>query len=594
MQPEFTNWRSEQRSWLETCALLDQSHHMTDLFIEGPDALRLLSDTGVNTFANFAVGKAKQFVAVNPDGHLIGDAILFHLEEELFDLVGHPMVLDWVTFNLERGDYEATVERDDNSIVRAVRPAEVLPLRAAGTDRPRADGGGARHRGARGQVLQHDRVHHRRQARPRPAARHGRPAGLRALRPLGGRRRRPRGRCSGRARTTGSCGSGSKAYSTANLGSGWVPAPMPALFSDHPLMQEYREWLPVAKVGSIGGSLDSADISDYYLTPFDIGYGKTVKFDHEFIGREALERLSQTPPPRTKVTLVWNADDVTAAIGSLYRPGPGAKYIDMPKARYATHHEDTVLKDGQQVGISLDCGYLANEREMVSLASDRHRAQRAGHRGGRRLGREAGLGQAGGRGARAGRDPGHRRTVPLRRPGHLPLPLTPADVKGPRTIVRGPYDGSRSGGLRDPVVEQGDAGRGVGRRHEVVRVDLRDPVVHRPPHDQPHDQVDALRAGLADQLLAGEPGERGRVGLDPLHPHGVELRVDEPRPGPGQLVRHAAGPEHADGDVLGVAADRPAQRLAELVAPGGRGLGVLDDVDEQRDDRAGPCVAGVR
>ena len=69
------------------------------------------------------------------------------------------------------------------------------------------------------------------------------------------------------------------------------------------------------------------------------------------------------------MTLVWNADDVTAAIGSMYRPGPGAKYIDMPKARYATHHEDKVLKDGRQIGVSLDCGYLANERVMVSLAT---------------------------------------------------------------------------------------------------------------------------------------------------------------------------------------------------------------------------------
>lgn len=24
--PEFTNWRSEQRAWAESCALLDQSH----------------------------------------------------------------------------------------------------------------------------------------------------------------------------------------------------------------------------------------------------------------------------------------------------------------------------------------------------------------------------------------------------------------------------------------------------------------------------------------------------------------------------------------------------------------------------------------
>jgi glycine cleavage system aminomethyltransferase T len=160
---------------------------------------------------------------------------------------------------------------------------------------------------------------------------------------------------------------GAKAYSTANLESGWAPAPMAALFSDDPLMQEYREWLPVEKVGSIGGSLHSADVRDYYLTPYEIGYGKTVRFDHDFIGRKALERMAELPS-RTKVTLIWNADDVTAAIGSLYRPGPGAKFIDLPKARYATHHEDAVVKDGRPAGVSLDCGYLANERVMVSLA----------------------------------------------------------------------------------------------------------------------------------------------------------------------------------------------------------------------------------
>ena len=43
VRSEFTNWRDEQRSWRETCALFDQSHHMTDLYIEGPDALRLFS-----------------------------------------------------------------------------------------------------------------------------------------------------------------------------------------------------------------------------------------------------------------------------------------------------------------------------------------------------------------------------------------------------------------------------------------------------------------------------------------------------------------------------------------------------------------------
>ena len=98
--------------------LFDQSHHMTDLFLGGPDALKLLSSLGVNTFANFGPGRAKQYVAVNADGHFIGDAILFHLEDELFDVVGHPTVANWLQYNAETGDYKVTLDRDDNSVDR--------------------------------------------------------------------------------------------------------------------------------------------------------------------------------------------------------------------------------------------------------------------------------------------------------------------------------------------------------------------------------------------------------------------------------------------------------------------------------------------
>src|SRR4029450_2390122 len=85
---EFTNWRDEQTAWRQTAALFDQNHHMTDLYIEGPDAIRLLSDLGVNSFENFAVNKAKQFVCCNPEGDVIGEAILFYLDENEFRLAG--------------------------------------------------------------------------------------------------------------------------------------------------------------------------------------------------------------------------------------------------------------------------------------------------------------------------------------------------------------------------------------------------------------------------------------------------------------------------------------------------------------------------
>ena len=34
---EYSNWRDEQRAWRDTCVLFDQSHHMPELFVRGPD-----------------------------------------------------------------------------------------------------------------------------------------------------------------------------------------------------------------------------------------------------------------------------------------------------------------------------------------------------------------------------------------------------------------------------------------------------------------------------------------------------------------------------------------------------------------------------
>src|SRR5215475_4398212 len=114
---EFTNWRDEQVSWRETSALFDQSHHMTDLYIEGPDVIRLLSAVGVNSFETFQVNKAKQLVVCNSDGHVIGDGILFFLDENRVSLVGRPSAHNWVQYHAETGGYDVRVERDERTAV---------------------------------------------------------------------------------------------------------------------------------------------------------------------------------------------------------------------------------------------------------------------------------------------------------------------------------------------------------------------------------------------------------------------------------------------------------------------------------------------
>jgi glycine cleavage system aminomethyltransferase T len=116
--PEFSNWRDEQRAWRDTCILFNQSYHMTDMYMEGPDALTVLSMLGVNSFNNFGPSKAKQFVACNYDGYVIGDVILFHLEPNRFNLVGRPSVHNWVQYHCETGGYNVKLDRDERTVAR--------------------------------------------------------------------------------------------------------------------------------------------------------------------------------------------------------------------------------------------------------------------------------------------------------------------------------------------------------------------------------------------------------------------------------------------------------------------------------------------
>lgn len=361
---EFSNRRSEQLAWRESCALLDQSHRMTDLFITGPDAIMLLSHLAVNSFAKFEVNKAKQFIAVNDEGYLIGDAILLYLATDSLDLVGLAMTIDWVQFHIETGDYDVTFERDGNSIVRQGNPKLYRYELQGPTARPVVEA-------LIGKPLPETNFfsmteftiagHHVR------ALRHGM-AGQPGFELFGPWEdgEAVRDAIIEAGRDWNLVLVGAKGYSTANLESGWVPAPLPAIFSSEGTAG-YRQWLCSPSACSLGGSFDSDRIEDFYLTPYDLGYGKTVSFDHEFIGKEALQKFAENPP-REKVTLVWNSDDVAAAIGSLFTEGLSAKYIELPKARYALYQADQILVDGAPAGVSLDCGYVANEQFFASLA----------------------------------------------------------------------------------------------------------------------------------------------------------------------------------------------------------------------------------
>src|ERR1051326_2089323 len=113
--PEYSNWRDEQAAWRNSCVLFDQSHHMVDLYVEGPDALKLLSHLAINSFAKFPVNRAKQFVPCTYDGYVIGDGILFHLEQNKLVFVGRAPAASWIQFHAEKGGFDVKTEKDDRS-----------------------------------------------------------------------------------------------------------------------------------------------------------------------------------------------------------------------------------------------------------------------------------------------------------------------------------------------------------------------------------------------------------------------------------------------------------------------------------------------
>ena len=116
----------------------------------------------------------------------------------------------------------------------------------------------------------------------------------------------------------------------------------------------------------------SEKIEDYYLNPWELGYGSFIRFDHEFHGREALAAM-KPEAQRKKVTLAWNPDGMAKIMASLFNPdGEQYKFFDVPLANYASSNYDRVVDaGGQTVGLSMFTGYSYNEKQALSLATIR-------------------------------------------------------------------------------------------------------------------------------------------------------------------------------------------------------------------------------
>lgn len=369
---EYTNWIEEQRAVRETCALVDQSYHMETVEVTGPDAMDFLERLGVNNFESFrddGPPNAINYLLCNPDGDVIGDVILFYLPGELFRAVGAGWVTNWILYNASISErdvdavhlYDPFDERDPPEfrfqiqgpnalkVVEEVIDGSLPDIPFFQMDTLSIDGaeiyalshGMAAMPGLElfGPYEHHDKV----EAALLEA---GQEHDLRQM--------------------------GTKAYKTGKIGSGWFVMSVPAIY-EHEELQGYREWLSAdgteARL-SIGGSFVADSLEAYYMTPMERGQGHLVDFEHDFIGKSALEeRFDENR--RERVTLVWNHDDVIDLYASLFDSDLPYKFLDLPDTAttWSKTHYDVVRSGGTEIGVSKYPGYLVYEREMLSLAS---------------------------------------------------------------------------------------------------------------------------------------------------------------------------------------------------------------------------------
>lgn len=355
---EFNGWKRESLSWKNGCYIhAGLSSPAGQSIFRGPDVIEFFSRMCVNSFAKFSIGTAKHAIMCNDEGFVVGHGVLQRNgPEEVQFFVGG----SWPSYQCAKSELSVEEEVLQRYLFQVAGPTALATLQKA-TGEDLSDVGFLRFRSTRVDGLEANilrvgmsgtlayELHGPLDEAPQvydAVCRAGEEFGLERL--------------------------GWRTYLVNHVEAGF---PQQIWTFDTPVHGDpgYAEYLshfpdPAAFMPVYSGSVDPADRRARYRTPFEIGWGKTVRFDHDFVGREALE-MERDNPKRQIVTLIWNPDDVLDIYASLLRPGEEYKTLDLPTTPHATGflaHADHVLKDGKRVGWSSGTIYSYYYRQVMS------------------------------------------------------------------------------------------------------------------------------------------------------------------------------------------------------------------------------------
>jgi glycine cleavage system aminomethyltransferase T len=119
----------------------------------------------------------------------------------------------------------------------------------------------------------------------------------------------------------------------------------------------------------LSGSVEPENWRARFRTPVEVDWEWMAKFDHDFVGREALEAEVKNPK-RKIVSLELNVDDMTDVYRSQFSDDP-YKFMEMPCAQEqpAGGHQDYVTdQEGNVIGIASNPTYSSHYRTTICHA----------------------------------------------------------------------------------------------------------------------------------------------------------------------------------------------------------------------------------
>ena len=102
---EYTGWRSETLAWKTGAYLNTSLSPSPTLRIKGPDTIKFLSDTCVNSFAKFPVGSTRHGIMCNEEGLNMMDGVIIRIAED--EVIAY-WLNPYMAYALQKGKYNAT------------------------------------------------------------------------------------------------------------------------------------------------------------------------------------------------------------------------------------------------------------------------------------------------------------------------------------------------------------------------------------------------------------------------------------------------------------------------------------------------------